>query len=89
MAVEEHDTMNHWRCPMLGGPVPFRHCRTTNDGLPCTKLEACWGAKIDMETFLKTNYTEDEIRLAFAPPPGRVERILETVEKFSDQDRKA
>jgi hypothetical protein len=83
MAVEQFDSENIWRCPSLGGGVPFRHCRTTNVGLPCGRLPECWGRRMDVEEFLKSNYSEEDLKKIFAPPPGRIERILETAEKFS------
>ncbi|WP_319558974.1 hypothetical protein [Marispirochaeta sp.] len=29
-------------CRRLGHPVPFRYCRLTADGTPCTAIRGCW-----------------------------------------------
>jgi len=76
MAREDHDKENLWRCPMLGGPVPFKHCRETNNGLPCHKVPECWSKRFDTAMFLSDNYTEDELKSVFSPQPDRLERIL-------------
>ena len=83
MPVEQYDSENIWRCPSLGGGVPFRHCRTTNVGLPCGRLPECWGRRINVGEFLKANYSEEQLQQIFAPPPGRIERIMDVVEKYS------
>ncbi len=88
MAREDYDGENYWRCPMLGGPVPFKYCRTTNNGLPCAKIPACWHGKFDVLVFLKSNYTEDELKSAFSPQPGRMERIYDVLEKLADEKPK-
>jgi len=88
MAIEEHDNENYWRCPMLGGPVPFRHCRTSNNSLPCAKIPACWHGKLDILQFLKSNYSEDELKIAFSPQPSRMDRIFDVLEKLSGEKMK-
>ena len=67
--IEVHDSLNHWRCPQLGGPVPFRHCRRSGDDmLPCRKLPECWGSQIDVPGFIAAAYTPEEIEKAFGGP---------------------
>ncbi|WP_319476047.1 hypothetical protein [Marispirochaeta aestuarii] len=29
-------------CRRLGHPVPFRYCRLTADGTPCSSIRECW-----------------------------------------------
>ena len=86
MAIEERDNENLWRCPMLGGPVPFKHCRTTNDGLPCTKIPGCWGRRFDAGKFLSDNYSEEELKAAFSPQPDRLGRILGMIGKSKEDE---
>jgi hypothetical protein len=88
MAREDHDDENIWRCPLLGGPVPFKHCRKTNDRLPCAKTLECWQGKFDVVKFLNDNYSEEELKTAFSPQPGRMERIYNVLEKLSDEKKK-
>ena len=83
MAREDHDIENIWRCPMLGGPVPFKYCRKTNNDLPCAKIPDCWHGKFDAIQFLRDNYSEDELKTVFSPQPGRLERILGVLDKYS------
>lgn len=83
MSKEEFDDKQFWRCPTLGGEVPFVHCRKTNDTLPCPRIVECWGRKIDMSRFLQDNYTQEELSKALRPANGRLDTIFETARKFS------
>lgn len=75
--IEIHDKKEHWRCPMLGGPVPFKYCRTMGDGFPCRRILGCWGAAIDIERFVTDHYSEESLRAAWEKPsPTRMGRIL-------------
>ena len=83
MKIDEHDAKMIWRCPSLGGEVPFKHCRTTNLGLPCARLQECWQRKLDAVAFIKENYTKEELDKIFAPAPDRLNRILGTLGEFA------
>jgi len=79
--IEEHDALII-RCPMLGGEVPFRYCRTVNEELPCRKIIICWEFRIEIGQFLNEHYSLDEIQRALAPPTKtRLDTILELIEK--------
>ena len=65
---------------MLGGEVPFRHCRAVNNGLPCGKLQECWGKRVDVENFLASNFSKEELVQMLAPVPDRLSRILQVLE---------
>lgn len=83
--IKTHDELEIWRCPSLGGPVPFRHCRKTNNGSPCQSVAACWGGRIDLAAFLKKNYTAEDIEKVFGTPKkSRLETIFETLDKKRD-----
>jgi hypothetical protein len=80
--IEIHDELTIWRCPTLGGPVPFVHCRKTNNGFPCFSIVTCWGERVDLAAFLRENYTMEELEQAFgAAKKSRLETILDTLEK--------
>lgn len=66
------------RCPQLGGEVPFKYCRTMNDGLPCARVAACWAAREDVTDFLSANYPSEQLGEVSAPP-GRLETIFNTL----------
>jgi hypothetical protein len=79
--IEEHDVLSI-RCPMLGGEVPFRYCRTLNEDLPCRKILVCWEFRIEISKFLGEHYPIDQIQRALAPPTKtRLDTILELIEK--------
>ncbi len=74
--IDEHDDKSR-RCPPLGGPVPFKYCRTVNNKLPCHRILECWGAKFDVAEWLKENYTDNEIRQSMTPDGrSRLDKIL-------------
>ena len=79
--IEEHDELII-RCPLLGGEVPFRYCRTVNEELPCRKIIICWEFRIEIGNFLGENYSLDQIQCALAPPTKtRIETIIELIDK--------
>ena len=79
--IEEHDDLMIY-CSQLGGEVPFRYCRTVNDGLPCRKVLVCWEFRLEISRFLSEHYSSDQIERALAPPTRtRIETILELIEK--------
>lgn len=78
---EQYDELSR-RCPSLGGPVPFKYCRTVNRKLPCLKILQCWGGKIDIPLFLEKNYSEEELEKAFTPDTRtRVQKIVQIAEE--------
>lgn len=79
--IEEYDELLI-RCPMLGGEVPFRYCRTLNEELPCHKIIICWEFRIEIGKFINEHYSFEQIQKTLAPPTkSRLETILELVEK--------
>ncbi|MFB3788368.1 MAG: hypothetical protein ACE15F_18570 [bacterium] len=81
------DAREHWRCPILGGPVPFSYCRAMNSGLPCSRLMGCWNEHLDIRTYLQDNFTEEEIGRVFAQPaPGRMGTIFEVLRRIREQN---
>lgn len=87
MSIEQHDSERHWRCPMLGGPVPFSHCRRTNDSLPCHGIRECWAGRLDTDAFLNENYSPVDLKKCLAPPHSRMDRIIDTVSRFSNPEK--
>jgi hypothetical protein len=89
--IEVHDGLNHWRCPQLGGPVPFKHCRRAGfDSLPCRKLPDCWNSTIDVAAFVSEVYTQEEIQHAFGTEAkSRLDIILETIKKTGGNSDKS
>lgn len=71
------------RCPRLGGPVPFRYCRTTGEGgRPCFKIMDCWWETFDVRTYLENSMSEAAFKaLAEARPPDKIASLLDLIEQ--------
>jgi len=81
------DSREHWRCPILGGPVPFSYCRSMNRGWPCSRLAGCWKDHLDIQAYLKDNFTDEEIgRILAQPAAGRMETIFATLRRIREQN---
>jgi len=76
---ENYDTLEA-RCPMLGHLVSFRYCRSL-DRLPCRRLMQCWSSQIDVRAYLEGRYSAQEIAAILAPPPPKINQLLELVRK--------
>lgn len=86
MSIEQHDQEMHPRCPPLGGEVPFRHCRRVNRGLPCHRVVVCWADRLDIVSFIRENYTDEEVRRMSRPPESRLEILLGTLERVRHRE---
>ncbi len=75
-----HDNMNGY-CRMLGHMLPFRYCRSVNNGLPCRKILDCWYDRFSVQDFLTENYREDELKSVFTGYRGRLGTILEIIDR--------
>jgi hypothetical protein len=70
------------RCPMLGGQVTFKYCRTMAEGLPCRSIVPCWQEEFGIIEFLEANYTADElVRSVGSPRKSRLSRLLEAIDQ--------
>lgn len=88
MSIDRHDPEHHPRCPPLGGPVPFRHCRSTNQGLPCHRIVVCWSDRIDIAGYLRACYTPEQIERMSRRPEARLDILLGTLARVQGTGEK-
>ncbi len=88
-ALAVYDSAERWRCPELGGEVTFGYCRKMASGLPCHHLYHCWEESLDIDAYVKHNFTPEQIAQAFETPPrGRVGTIYDVLRNLQqDKDR--
>ncbi len=85
MGIDRYDQQMHPRCPPLGGEVPFYHCRRVNRGLPCHRIVLCWADRVDIASFIRENYSPEEIEAMSRPPESRLAVMLETVQRVKKE----
>jgi hypothetical protein len=68
---------------MLGHPVPFSYCTGCSDLRPCRKIVDCWSYLIDVQEFLTSRYSPEEISQILAPPKPKMLQLLELIQKAS------
>ncbi|OGW36737.1 MAG: hypothetical protein A2Y97_13485 [Nitrospirae bacterium RBG_13_39_12] len=69
-------------CHQLGMLVEFSYCTSMNENLPCRNVLGCWKERIDIISFLREKFTDQELKKVFSSPPkSKIERIIELIEK--------
>jgi len=69
-------------CNQLGMLIEFSYCTAMNNGLPCRNIIGCWKARMDILTFLRETFTEDQLKKVFSGvPKSRIERIIDSLNK--------
>ena len=77
---DRHDNLEIY-CPQMGTLITFNYCRRVQSGLPCRNVVNCWETRIPIGSFLKDNFSEEELLAAFGGlPKTRLERIFACVE---------
>ena len=77
--IRQFDQVLHFWCPMLGQSIQFDYCRSQREGLPCHRVETCFGQHFPVGEFLMLHYTPQEIQACLAPPKGRLQRVVEAM----------
>lgn len=71
-------------CIHMGSIIEFSYCMSLNDGLPCRNIVGCWQDRFDIQGFLRSKFTEEDIIKVFGGlPKNKLERILECLNKLN------
>jgi len=87
MPVNKHD-FRRARCPMLGHDIDFSYCRQPGSEIPCRKIFDCWWEIFDIEGFIRTNFTPEQIEQILSPRKDKACTIVELIEKARSADKK-
>jgi len=80
MTIEQHDNKKIY-CRMLGHHLTFAYCRQTASEQPCRKMFDCWFEKLDIEQFIKENFTKKQIKALLAPPKTKMVSLVELIQQ--------
>ncbi|MBU3914041.1 hypothetical protein KKA14_00730 [bacterium] len=72
-------------CRILGHHIPFKYCRTSNNGIPCAKILDCNFERLPIKEFVDSNYTDEEKEMIFAPVKQKIVSIYELIEKAKNR----
>ena len=74
---------------MLGHYLPFKYCRTQQNGIPCSKILDCYFERLPIEDFVKKHYSEAEQQTIFTQHTPKLNTILELIQKAKEKTAKA
>jgi hypothetical protein len=69
------------RCPMLGHPLNFSYCRSTDGNTPCRNILNCWFQRLPVERFVQDYFPVETLEKLTAPPKPKVLSLVELIEK--------
>ncbi len=78
--IEKHDKEEGY-CRMLGHFLTFEYCRSTNKGLPCSRVLDCWFEIFPIQDFINRNYSDEEQKNIFEAPKSKVLTLTEILEQ--------
>jgi len=78
--VTQYDTKEGY-CKMLGHFLTFDYCRSSNEGLPCSKVLDCWFQHFAIQEFMDNNYSAEEQKKIFSPPKPKILSLTEILEQ--------
>jgi hypothetical protein len=73
------DHLMFYRCPKLGGEVPFKYCRTVKDGLFCERIILCWETMCDIVGFLQKHFDKETMAKCFQSSGGRIDILTKAL----------
>ncbi len=82
--IEKHDHLEIY-CPQLGMMLTFNYCRRAQSALPCRNLIGCWEGRVQVDSFLRDNFSREELKAVFGSlPKSRLERIFDSLIQSSE-----
>jgi hypothetical protein len=80
--MTEHDSRETY-CRSLGDCIRFSYCRAAGGEEPCARILDCWTGRLPIVEFLQRHYTPDVLERVFAPPQGKLQRIMSIAERLA------
>jgi hypothetical protein len=80
MKEDRFDTQRGY-CRRLGHDVDFAYCRVASEGIPCFKILDCWFERFDVQTFMKTWYSPQELASILTGPCHKIATLYDLIEK--------
>jgi hypothetical protein len=65
------------RCFQLGDLVPFKYCRTMNQGLCCPLVMNCWVSRFPLDSYLVDNFSENELDISIPDWKTKIQKSKE------------
>jgi hypothetical protein len=66
---------------MLGHYLPFRYCRTQQNGLPCAKIADCYFDSLPIREFIADHYSKQEQSVIFSEQTPKLQTIVDLIAK--------
>ena len=66
---------------MLGHDISFSYCRQPGRDLPCSRIGDCWWKAFDVESFVRTHYSDEQVRQILAAPKPKIFSLVELIQK--------
>jgi len=76
--LERYDEINGY-CRTLGHHIPFKYCRTLQNGLPCAKILNCFFERFPIQEFIDNHYSEQQKSQIFKIQEPKLNSILELI----------
>lgn len=78
--IRDYDDLEIY-CRMLGHPLTFSYCRSTEGSTPCRRIIDCWFQRIPVQKYLEENFSDEALQRLSSPPRDKVLTILELIEQ--------
>lgn len=78
--IRDYDDLEIY-CRMLGHPLTFSYCRSTEGNTPCRRIIDCWFQRIPVQKYLEENFSDEALQQISSPPRDKVLTILELIEQ--------
>ncbi len=78
--IRDYDDLEIY-CRMLGHPLTFSYCRSTEGSTPCRRIIDCWFQRIPVQKYLEENFSDEALQQISSPPRDKVLTILELIEQ--------
>ena len=78
--IRDYDDLEIY-CRMLGHPLTFSYCRSTEGSTPCRRIIDCWFQRIPVQKYLEENFSDEALQQISSHPRDKVLTILELIEQ--------
>ena len=69
----------------MGHHLDFEYCVRENGGKPCRIIRDCWFNRMDVDAYLKENFSKEDIEaLETGKGPAKMASLLEMIEKAKE-----